>query len=164
MVALQFFPESMEFGVMRIVAVMIFAAAAAMPAAKAASVDILFQQFGLFGTWAPDCGQPASPANVHVTITTPSAGQVLEEHDLGSGFAVNRYSMVSAERLSDERLSVETIFQPGNDAADHERLIFLMRGQTRRTIFNQPDGGAVRVKDGIALPGGSKTPVLRKCE
>jgi len=150
---------------MRIVAVMIFAAAAAMPAAaKAASVGELFQQFGLFGTWAPDCGQPASPANPRVRITMPSAGLVLEDHDLGSGFAVNRYSMVSAERLSDERLSVETIFQPGNDAEDHERLIFLMRGQTRRTMFNQPDGGAVRVKDGIALPGGSKTPVLRKCE
>ncbi|HZL40726.1 MAG TPA: hypothetical protein VFC45_10670 [Pseudolabrys sp.] len=150
---------------MRIMAVMIFAAAAAMPiAAEAASVGELFQQFKLFGTWAPDCGQPASPANVRVTITTPSAGQVLEDHDLGSGFAVNRYSMLSAERLSDERLSVETILQPGNDAEDHERLIFLVRGPTRRTMFNQPDGGAVRVKGGIALPGGSKTPVLRKCE
>ncbi len=150
---------------MRIVAVMMFAATTAMSAvAKAASVDELFQQFGLFGTWAPDCGQPASPANVHVTITTPSAGRVLEDHDLGSGFAVNRYSMLSAERLSDERLSVETIFQLGNAAEDHEHLIFLVRGQTRRTMFNQPDGGEARVKDGVALPDGSKTPVLRKCD
>jgi hypothetical protein len=31
-------------------------------------------------------------------------------------------------------------------------------------MFNQGDGGTVRVKDGIALARGSKTPLLRKCE
>jgi hypothetical protein len=153
---------------MRIVAVIVFVAAvampAAMPAAQAASIDALFQQFGLFGTWAPDCGQPASPANPHVSITTPSAGLVLEDHDLGAGFAINRYSMVSAERLSDEQVSVETIFQPGNVGEERQRLIFRVRGGTRRTMFNQTDGGETRVKDGIALPGGRKTPVLRKCD
>ena len=49
-------------------------------------------------------------------------------------------------------------------AEDREQLIFLVRGRTRRTMFNQPDGREVRVKDGIALPGGSKTPVLKKCD
>ena len=149
---------------MRIAAVIVLAAAVVMPAAEAAPVDELFQQFGLFGTWAPDCGQAGL------------AGQSACQHydaERGTGargprsrlrFAVNRYSMLSAERLSDERLSVEAIFQPGNDAEDHEQLIFLVRGRTRRTIFNQPDGGAARVKDGIALPGGSKTPVLNKCD
>ena len=136
-----------------------------MPAAaEAASVEELFQQFDLFGTWAPDCEQPASPANPHVSITMPSAGQVLEDHDLGSGFAVNRYSMLSAERLSDERLSVEMIFQPGTTAEERAEADLPGPQGTRRTMFNQPDGGEVRVKDGIALPRGSKTPVLRKCE
>ncbi|HEY7998622.1 MAG TPA: hypothetical protein VIE87_07365 [Pseudolabrys sp.] len=148
---------------MRIAAVIVLAAAVVAPV-RAAPADELFQQFGLFGTWAPDCGQAASPANPHVSITTPSVGLVREDHDLGSGFAVNRYSMLSAERLSDERLSVEAVFQPGNAAEDHEQLIFLVRGRTRRTIFNQPAGREARVKDGIALPGGSKTPVLNKCD
>ncbi len=42
---------------MRIVAVFVLAAATAMSAAaeQAASIDALFQQFGLFGTWASDC-------------------------------------------------------------------------------------------------------------
>jgi hypothetical protein len=31
-------------------------------------------------------------------------------------------------------------------------------------MFNQTDGGTVRVKDGIALARGSKTPLLRKYE
>lgn len=150
---------------MRIAAVMMFAAVAAMPAtAKSASVEVLFQEFGLFGTWAPDCAEPASPANPHVSITTPGAGQVLEDHDLGTGFAVNRYSMVSAQRLSAERLLVETIFSPGVGAEERQKLIFRVHGQMRRTMFNRTGDGELRVKGGIALPDGSKTPVLRKCE
>jgi len=36
-----------------------------------------------------------------------------------------------------------------------------VRENARRTVFNQTEGGAVRVKDGIALARGS---LLRECE
>jgi len=39
-----------------------------------------------------------------------------------------------------------------------------VRNNTRRTIFNQTSGGTVRVKNGIALAHGTKTPLLQKCE
>jgi len=150
---------------MRIVAVLVLAAATAMPAAvQAAPVDALFHEFGLFGTWAADCGAPASPANPHVSISEPSPGLVLESHDLGPDYTINRYSILSAERLSAEQLSVEVIFQPGTAAEERQTLTFLVRKGTRRTMFNQAEGGPVRVKDGIALARGSKTPVLKKCE
>lgn len=148
----------------RIAAVLVFAAATLMPAAKAAPADELFQQFGLFGNWAPDCGQAATSDNPHVSITAPSAGVVLEDHDLGAGYAINRYNMLSAERLSTELLAVETIFQPGKEGEERERLIFRVRERTRRTMFNQPEGGAIRVKDGVAVANGSRTPLLRKCD
>lgn len=135
-----------------------------MPAAAAASVEELFQQFGLFGNWAGDCAQPAAPGNPHVSISMPTAGLVLEEHDLGSDFAVNRYSVLSADRVAAERLAVEVIFQPGAEGEERQKLVFLIRHDTRRTMFNQPDGGPVRVKDGIALAHHTKTPLLRKCE
>jgi hypothetical protein len=130
----------------------------------AASVEELFQQFDLFGTWAIDCDKPATPVNPRVSITTLGAGLVLEDHNLGSDFAINRYSILSAERVSATGLSVEVIFQPGTEVEERQRLVFSVRDNTRRTIFNQTDGGAVRVKDGIALARGSKTPLLRKCE
>src|SRR5664279_1405538 len=150
---------------MRIVAVMLLTIATAMSAAaQTASVDVLFQQFGLFGTWAPDCLQPAAPANPHVSITTPSAGLVVEEHDLGPDYATNHYSILSAEQASAEQLTVAVIFQPGAEDEERQKLTFLIRKGTRRTLFNQPDGGAVRVKDGIALANGSQTPVLKKCD
>jgi hypothetical protein len=151
--------------VMRIVAVLVLAAlSAASAAATTPTVEELFQQFGLFGNWAGDCKQPATQANPHVSITNPSAGLVIESHDLGADFAINRYSVLQATRISDARLSVQVIFQPGTDVEERQMLEFLIGEGTRRTMFNQPIGGPVRVKDGIAVARGSKTPVLKKCE
>jgi len=150
--------------VMRLAVVLLVAFVAAVLTAEAAPVEELFQQFGLFGTWAPDCRQDASPANPHVRITTLNPGQVIEEHDLGTSYALNHYSMISAERLSDEQLSVEVVFQPGTDAEERQKLIFRVRDGTRRTMFNQPDEGEVRVKHGIVLPQRIKTPTLKKCK
>jgi hypothetical protein len=140
-------------------------AAIIMPAvARAESVDELFHAFWLFGTWAPDCKSAASPKNPRVRITMSDKGQLLEDHDLGSGVAVNHYRMLSAKLLSDETISVDAIFQPGQAAEEHDHLMFRIYGGTRRTMFNQLDGGEVRVKDGIVLSNESKTPLLHKCD
>ena len=153
---------------MRRGATLVFAAFAAMSAtltAQAApSVEDQFKQFDLFGQWAADCDQPATPVNPHVGISMPSEGLVLEEHDLGAEFARNRYSVQAATRISTTRLSVDVIFQPGAQSEERQKLVFLIRKGTRRTMFNQPDGGEVRVKDGVSLAHRTKTPVLRKCD
>ena len=150
---------------MRLLTVLVFVVSFTIATkTDAASVEELFQQFGLFGTWATDCNKPPTPANPHVSITTPSAGLVLEDHNLGPDFAVNRYSVLSAERMSPTSLSVDVIFQPGTEVEDRQKLVFSVRDNTRRTIFNQTSGGAVRVKDGIALARGTKTPLLQRCE
>jgi hypothetical protein len=150
---------------MQLVAVVGVAALVALTEiASAASVEDVFQEFGLFGMWATDCNSPATPGNPHVSISTPSAGLVLEDHDLGPDFAVNRYSVLSAEPVSQTSVSVQVIFQPGTTVEERQKLIFLVNNNTRRTIFNESDAGAVRVKDGVAVARGSKTPLLRKCE
>lgn len=150
---------------MQLVAVIGIAALVALPEiANAASVEEVFQEFGLFGTWATDCSSPATPGNPHVSITMPSAGLVLEDHDLGPDFAVNRYSVLSAEPVSKTNVTVQVIFQPGTTVEERQKLVFSVNNNTRRTIFNQSDAGAIKVKDGIAVARGSKTPLLRKCE
>jgi hypothetical protein len=151
---------------MRFVLIFIFAFATGLPAAAdpAPSVEEIFRAFGLFGAWAIDCQGPATPANPHVAIGMPTAGVVLEDHDLGDDYALNRYSVLAARRISPERLAVNVIFQPGTPGEERQKLEFLVHGGTRRTLFNQSDGGPVRVKGGIALARGSKTPVLKKCE
>jgi hypothetical protein len=70
---------------------------------------------------------------------------------------------LSAEKVSPTNLSVSVIFQPGTEAEERQKLVFAVRETTRRTMFNQTDGGSVRVRDGIALARGSKTPLLHKC-
>ena len=93
-----------------------------------------------------------------------TAGVVIEDHDLGADYALNRYSVLAAQRITAERLAVDVIFQPGTADEEHHKLEFLVHEGTRRTMFYQSDGGPVRVKGGIALAAGRKTPLLRKCE
>jgi hypothetical protein len=152
---------------MRFVAVLLALVATALPAAATGEgppPEQLFQQFDLFGTWASNCSAPASPANPHVKISMPSPGLILEDQHLGPDYAVNRYSVLSAERLSATRLSVSVLFHPGTENQERQHLIFAIRDHTRRTMFNQVDAGPVRVKDGIALARGTETPLLHKCE
>ncbi len=149
---------------MRIVAVIVFTFATLMSAAKAASVDELFRAFGLYGTWASDCSLPAAPANPHVRISMPTPGIVLEQHDLGPQYSLNKYSVLAAEKMSATELAVDVIFQPGAENQEREKLVFQVRDGTRRTMFNQPEGKEVLVKGGIALARGNKTPMLKKCE
>jgi hypothetical protein len=134
------------------------------PAAASDSVEDVFRAFDLFGTWAVACNKPATPVNPRVTISTPSPGLVLEDYELGPDFAVNHYSMLSATRLSDTRLQVSVVFRPGEAGEERQVLEFLIRNGTRRTMFNQPESGAVRVKNGITLSHRTRTPVLKKCE
>ena len=151
---------------MRIALIFVLAFVTSLPAAADSGplVEQVFREFGLFGTWATNCKGPATPANPRVTISMPTAGVVLEDHDLGPDYALNRYSVLAAQRITAERLTVDVIFQPGSPGEERQKLEFQVRNGTRRTLFNQPAGGPVRVKGGIALARGSKTPVLKKCE
>jgi hypothetical protein len=146
---------------------MIFAAAvvfATLAVATLVSVEDTYRRLGLLGNWAADCDLPATPANPHVTIVSPSSGLITEAHDAGPDFAINRYSVLSAKRLSATRLSVAVIFNPGAPGEERQKLTLQVGKNIRRTLFNRVDGGERRVKNGVALSDGTRTPLLRKCE
>lgn len=150
---------------MRIAAFVVLAVVAViLPAAASSSTEEIFRAFDLFGTWSDDCTQQASPEHPRITIVARSPDVVIESHDVGADYETNRYSVLSAERISATRLAVEVIFQPGAQNEQRQRLEFFIRSGTRRTMFNQPEGDAVRVKNGVALAHHIKTPVLKKCE
>jgi hypothetical protein len=149
---------------MRFVAVAAFLLSMTLAAAAEPPTPVeVFRQFGLFGTWAVDCGRPASPSNPYVGDILQETGAVVEEHHLGPNYAVNRYNVLTAERLSATQVALEVVFQPGSEAAQRQKLIMHVSDGERRTLFNQPQDGAVRVKDGIVLAAGVKTPTLMKC-
>jgi hypothetical protein len=142
-------------------------AALATPAADtppASDVSALFNRFGLFGEWAVACKAQASPKNPHVTVSEPEPGRVVERHDLGSRYGANTYRMLDAHRISPTRIAIEAEFQPRTEAEQKQDLVFSVHDRTRRTLFVQTAGGAVRVKDGVVVGYGVRTPRLRKCE
>lgn len=152
---------------MRIAAVFLSAAVSLPPAAGVTSgppPKQVFQEFGLFGTWASDCSAKPSPDNPYVTISQPAPGIILEDNDIGPDNVVNRYSILSAEKLSGTKVSVKVIFQPGRENEERQTLIWAVHDGTLRTLFNQPQDGPVRVKNGVAVGFGIKTPLLRKCK
>ena len=126
------------------------------------SVADLFQQFGLVGTWAVDCAAAPSPGNPHVTDVVQN-GAVFERQDLGPDTEVNLYRIVAAARMSATRLSVQVIFRPGGEGEERQALVLSVHNGTRRTLRNQPAGEPLRVKNGVAVGFGVRTPVLRKC-
>lgn len=127
-----------------------------------AGVAGLFQEYGLLGEWAVDCKADASPSNPHVEVSADE-GNVVERHDLGSGYRTNEYRMLSARRVSPMQVSVEALFEPGSEGEQKQDLTFSVHDGTRRTVFTRVEGGSVRVKDGLIVGHGVKTPRLRKC-
>lgn len=127
------------------------------------NAEPVFRGFDLFGTWAIDCGRPPTPSNPYVVITAPGGGVVLETTDSGPGYAANRYSALSARRLSSDRLEVTVIFRPGTPDEERQVLVFQVRHGTRRTMYNRVLGGDVRVRNGVMLALGIKMPTLKKC-
>lgn len=128
-----------------------------------AGVVDLFYAFGLFGTFAADCGRPAAPNNPHVSVTRESADLVIETHFVGDQYAANHYSVRSARRLAAHRLEIKVVFVPGTQAAQYQTLEIVVGKGTRRTVFNRVDDGEIRVRRGVAVANGSKTPLLKKC-
>ena len=128
-----------------------------------AGVVDLFRAFGLFGTFAADCGRPAAPGNPHVSVTLENPDLVIETHLVGGQYAANHYSVRSARRLDAHRLEIKVVFVPGTQAEVFQTLEIVVGKNTRRTMFNRVDDGDVRVRRGVAVANGSKTPLLKKC-
>ena len=137
--------------------------AAPVSAREKPSVAALFKDYGLLGEWAMDCKAKASPENPHVTVSKDDEGSVVESHDLGDDYRVNAYRMLAAKRVSQTEVSVKALFDPGSDAEQKQDLTFSVHDGTRRTVFTRVEGGPVRVKNGVAVGFGMKTPRLKKC-
>jgi hypothetical protein len=140
------------------------AATEAAPATGKPAIAAVLRDFGLFGAWAVNCAAPATPINPHVSILETQPGAVVERHDLGPEYETNSYSVIAAAALSTTRVSLDVMFKPGADGQQQQRLILRVEHDTRRTMFNRIEHGAVVVKDGIVVGGGAHTPVLHKCE
>jgi len=131
------------------------------------TAEPVYRDFNLLGDWAVACDRPASPMNPHVNVTAPGGGLIVEHHDVGSDFAPNLYHVVAAVRAAKDLVEARALFRPGTEGEETQTLVMRIARDkkgidTRRTMFNRGDDG-VRVKDGVAVRSGAKTPVLKRC-
>ena len=119
------------------------------------------QQWGLIGTWASDCSQPAGPGNEHATYALESDGTVSLSYDDGPGIVPNRYGWNQGLILSPDKLQLDGTFY-GDNQAQHTELQKNEQGQMR--VFGNVDGtGKVLVLNG-AFPSGGAPGWDNKCQ
>jgi len=149
---------------MRFWAAIVFALALGVPAAaQETPVAELFEQFDLFGSWAAQCDKEPSLDNVRATISRHETGNVIEDDDPGQGYQVNRYTIVKAKKIADDRLSVEVVYRPNTKEEQRQEQVWLVRDKSWRTMMNKPKGDRARVKNGVVVGTTIATPTLRKC-
>ncbi len=136
----------------------LFAAAGTVPA-QAQEVAGILNAFGLFGSWAIECGAPASPGNVVQTVGWTGREPVEYSETIGAGAAAKRYRVVSA-RMPDATTLVMRVLLNGRFS---ENLTIAKYGNDAiRTMTNQAWNGFL-VQNGVILASGRPTPWLRKC-
>lgn len=137
--------------------------AGATDAASGAEVVEMLRAHDLIGTFARDCGRPSAPNNPYVKVSQETGGLVIETHEFGAELAANIYRLRAARRLAADRLELKVVFVPGSLNEEFQTLELMVGKGARRTMFNRVDSGAVRVRQGVALANGRKTPLLKKC-
>jgi hypothetical protein len=129
-------------------------------AAAQQTVQQAAQAFGLLGTWAPDCSQPASQENEHGAYSLNSDGSIDLTYDDGPDVQSNRYNWSQALMLDSGKLQMDGVFF-GDNLAQHTVLEKNDAGQLR--VFGNVDGsGKILVQNG-AFPGGGEPPWMSKC-
>ena len=74
--------------------------------AQAQTAAGAMQEFGLFGTWAGECSQAASPANNHVTYAGTPAGGVQLRYEAGADYDEVIYDITEAKLMAPDRLAM----------------------------------------------------------
>jgi hypothetical protein len=154
--------------VLLIVAIVVAAVIAAGSHAAKSTAEREFEHLDLFGAWAPNCAEAASPDNPHVVVVRGDKGYVIEQNEFGAGYEINRYLIVAARHISGHRLAIDALFQQ-DDNEPQQQLIVIEFGReggkrTRHTVFTGTGNGPPLVKDGVAVAVGKPTPVLNKCD
>jgi hypothetical protein len=133
---------------------------AAAPAAAAQSLDGTLREFGLLGTWAPDCGEAPSPLHPHALYSTDPSGQASMTYEPGSRAPRSIYTILSAERIADDKLLLREEW-----LHDHSRLEVTLRrfrGKLKVWLSRGADG-KIMVKDGTVVATGYVSPWMTRC-
>jgi hypothetical protein len=145
-------------------------AALAMLAAKTAnaqSVADTIAEFGLIGTWATDCAQPASTSNFLTVYAIKPSGEVSRTYYDQPSHIYNNYKITNAKRQATDMLSYEQVWDfegsPANIAGDRVRVLLNMADGKFQIVSSQGSDGSFFVKD-RKFPGSTdESPWQSRC-
>jgi hypothetical protein len=140
---------------------------ASVETAKAQSVADTIAEFGLVGTWAADCAQPASTGNFLTVYAIKSSGEVSRTYYDQPDHIYNNYKITSAKRQASDMLSYEQVWDfkgsPANIAGDRVQVLLNMADNKFQIVSSKGSDGSFFVKDRKYPGSGDESPWQLKC-
>jgi hypothetical protein len=141
--------------------ILVLAGLVALPGPGVAqSTAEIASRWGLIGTWALDCSQPASGSNGYLTYVVRRAGQVSHERDFGDRQDVNEVKQLSVGFGGALELVIDF------PALKHARKFTLLMGPDGRIkamANSRADGTEPTIRDGKFTGNGGETPWQVRC-
>jgi hypothetical protein len=142
-------------------------AIATIEAANAQSVANTIAEFGLIGTWATDCTQPASTSNYLTIYAIKPSGEVSRTYYDQPDHVYNIYKIASAKRQAPDLLWYEQVWDfqgsPANVAGNRVQVLLNMADNKFQIVSSQGSDGSFFVKDRKFPSSGNESPWQRKC-
>ena len=136
--------------------------------ADAQSVADTITEFGLIGSWATDCSQPASTSNFLTVYAVKPSGEVSRTYYDQPGHVYNKYKITSAKRQAPDMLSYEQVWDfegtPANIAGDRVRVLLNMADNKIQIVSSQGSDGSFFVKDRKFPSSGDASPWQSRCQ
>ena len=141
---------------------------ASVEAANAQSVANTIAEFGLIGTWATDCTQPASTGNFLTVYAIKPSGEVSRTYYDQPSHIYNNYKITDAKRQATDMLSYEQVWDfegsPANIAGDRVRVLLNMADGKFQIVSSQGSDGSFFVKDRKFAGSADESPWQSRCQ
>lgn len=136
---------------------LVLIAPSSLPAQTVASA---FQDFGLPGTWAPECDEAPSPLHPRAiySLTPSGEGQVL--YKAGPAAPDSAYAIRGAERVADDKLTLHEEWL--HDGSRLDVTLRKYRGKLKVWLSREA-GGKILVSDGVVAATGYVSPWMTRC-
>ena len=136
--------------------------------ANAQSAANIVAEFGLIGTWATDCAQPASTSNYITIYAINPSGEVSRTYYDAPGHVLSIYKITSAKRQARDMLSYEQVWDfegsPANVAGDRVQVLLNMADNKYQIVSSQGSDGSFFVKDRKFPNSGDESPWQFRCQ
>jgi hypothetical protein len=133
--------------------------------AGAQTVQQSLRDFGMLGTWANDCTQPASDNNFHTVFSVSPSGQVMRTQYDKPGSKRNEYTIMSAKRIAADELWYLQVSNGVPAPYSRIELVLTRDGDRFRYLSSKVEGGdAYMIKDGKFVSNGNESAWNFKCK